>query len=91
MNILRMLRPVLLLSVSSAVLSACAGGNGSVGSSVDPFVAGTDVLTSATTTSTAVLPFALSVTSVGNDSAEPVSVGDTTLATSETDEPDSSV
>lgn len=85
MNILRILRTTLVTGVGATALAACGGGNS------DPFVAGTDVPTSATATSAAVLPFAISVSSAISDSSEPLIVGDTALATSETDEPDPSV
>jgi hypothetical protein len=69
-------------------LSAC----GSSSSSSDPLVAGTDIPVSATQTVPGVVSFAnLSAAASSGDTSEPLAVGDVSLATSDTDEPDPSV
>ncbi len=72
---------------STALLMACGGGGGST-PPADPPVAGTDVPTSATTSSTAATDFVKTVVAKGDANADTaLTVGDVVLATSETDEP----
>jgi hypothetical protein len=71
----------------AASLSACGSS-----SSSDPLVSGTDIPVSATQSVTGVVSFAnLSAASSSSDTNEPLAVGDVSLATSDTDEPDPSV
>ena len=67
-------------------LVACGGGDG-VQATLDPLFAGTDVPTSATTSSDAALAFVASLAAGSGDSAEPIAVGDAVLASSDTAEP----
>lgn len=87
-------RTSFLLASGSAVgaallLAACGGGGGEAPPPVatDPLVSGTDVPTSATTSSAGAFAFVRQVASGNSDTAEPLVVGNATLATSETDEP----
>jgi hypothetical protein len=75
-----------LTALSVAVLSACGGGGGSGGSS-DQYVEGTDIPTSATTSSAGAFSFVNGVAGSTDNTAEPLRVGNATLATSDTDEP----
>jgi hypothetical protein len=54
---------------------------------VDPPVAGTQVPTSATTSSLGATSFVRTTSNAGDDAAEPLEVGTAVLASSETDEP----
>lgn len=82
-------RPVLGAVAGAALLAACGGGGGSL--PVDPLVSGTDIPVSATTSSAAAFAFVNGLASSPDNTAEPLTVGDATLATSDTDEPDPSV
>jgi hypothetical protein len=74
-----------LTALSVAVLAACGGGgSGGGGESV---VDGTDIPTSATTSSAGAFTFVNGVASGTDNTAEPLRVGNATLATSDTDEP----
>jgi hypothetical protein len=75
-----------LTALSVAVLAACGGG-GSGGGSGDAVVDGTDIPTSATTSSAGAFSFVNGVAGGTDNTAEPLRVGNATLATSETDEP----
>ena len=90
MNTMPFSRTHLSLAVGALLLAACGGGGGSSGSN-DPLVAGTDVPASATTSSPGAFSFVSSVAASSDNTAEPLVVGDVTLATSETDEPDPSI
>jgi hypothetical protein len=71
------------------LLAACGGGGGGAAPAVaDPPFTGTDVPSSATHSSAGALAFVKSVAAAANDSAEPISLGDAVLATSDSDEPD---
>jgi hypothetical protein len=76
-------------SAGAALLLAACGGGGGGGDPVptDPLVSGTDVPTSATTSSAGAFAFVSSVAASPNETGEPLVVGNATLATSETDEP----
>ena len=78
------------LGAGAALLAACGGGGGS-GAPVDPVASGTDIPVSATTSSAGAFTFVNDVASTTDNTAEPLVVGDATLATSETDEPDASI
>jgi len=78
---------VLGLAVAASLLSACGGGGGSP-AGADPFVSGTEVPLSATTSSSGALAFVKTVAASSDNSAEPIVVGDAVLAVSDTDEPD---
>jgi hypothetical protein len=69
---------------------ACSGGT-SEPPPTDPLIAGTEVPTSATTSSPGAIAFVKATAATSSDTAEPFAVGDAVLATSETDEPDPSV
>lgn len=82
----------LSLLVAACVLSAC----GSSGyddapapppAPVDPPVAGTQVPTSATTSSAGATTFVRTTSSAVDDAGEPLELGTALLASSETDEP----
>jgi hypothetical protein len=71
-------------------LSACGGGHSADAPppvDPDPFVAGTEVRTSATVSSVAATTFVRTAGAMDNDGGEPLALGDVQLATSETDEP----
>lgn len=78
------------LGTGVALLAACGGGGGS-SAPVDPVVGGTDIPVSATTSAAGAFTFVNGVASSSDNTAEPLVVGDATLATSETDEPDASI
>ena len=67
-------------------LVACGGGDG-VQVTLDPLFPGTDVPTSATISSDGALAFIASVAAGSSDSSEPIVLGDTVLASSDTAEP----
>ena len=85
-------RTHLSLAAGALLLAACGGGGGGGGDPVptDP-VAGTQVPASATTSSAGAFTFVRDTAGTSDNSAEPLVVGDATLATSETDEPDPGV
>jgi hypothetical protein len=76
-------------AAAGALLLAACGGGGGGGSAVatDPLVAGTDIPNSATVSAVAAFNFVNSTAATSSDTAEPLVVGDATLATSDTDEP----
>ena len=91
-------RSALAVAAAAAVLAACGGsdddsaaGGGGGGTPTDPVVAGTDIPSSATTSSMAAFAFVNGLASKTDDMAEPLVVGDVTLASSDTDEPDAGV
>ncbi len=74
-----------LTALGVAVLTACGGGgSGGIGG---PVVEGTDIPTSATTSSAGAFSFVNGVAGGTDNTAEPLRVGGATLATSDTDEP----
>lgn len=79
------------LGAGVALLAACGGGGGDSSTPVDPVVSGTDIPVSATSSAAGAFTFVNSVASASDNTAEPLVVGDATLATSETDEPDASI
>lgn len=89
MNFFTKNRLALGLAAGGLLLAACGGGGGSP--APDPLVSGTDIPVAATTSSTAAFSFVNGVASAPDNTGEPLTVGDATLATSETDEPDASV
>lgn len=77
-----------LTAASVLLLAACGGGSGGGGSTLtDPPISGTDIPTSATTSSAGAFAFVNGVASSTDNTAEPLRVGDATLASSDTDEP----
>lgn len=80
-----------LLAASALMLAACGGGGGGSPAPTDPVVSGTEIPTTATTSSAGAFTYVNSLASGSDNTAEPVVVGDVTLATSETDEPDASI
>ena len=79
---------VIACVAAAGLLSGCAGGD----SAASSFVLGTDIPLSATTSSAGASSFVAGVAAGGgNDTAEPLVVGNAELTISETDEPDTSV
>ncbi len=91
MNPLNLARTPLSLAAGALMLAACGGGGNAEMPISDPLVSGTDVPASATTSSAAALAFVKTLAATGDNSTEPIRVGDVTLATSDTDEPDPSI
>ncbi len=83
-------RTCISVALGSALLAACGGGGGP-SLPTDPPVAGSEVPQSATTSAAGAFTFVNSVAAAPNDTSEPLVVGDATLATSDTDEPDSRI
>lgn len=79
------------LGAGAALLAACGGGGGGSSAPVEPVVSGTDIPVAATTSSAVAFSFVNGVASTPDNTAEPLVVGDATLATSDTDEPDASI
>ena len=75
------LAPALVLT---GLLAACGGGGGSA---ADAPVTGTDVPVKATSLASEATAFVQTTLGTTSESAEPLLLGDVTLATSETDEP----
>jgi hypothetical protein len=77
------------IAFSCALLAACGGGGGGTFSATPapPAVPGSDVPVAATQDPVAAYQFVASVAATSSDSADPINVGDATLATSDTDEP----
>lgn len=72
------------------VLSACGGGRDvDMAPPVDrdPLIAGTDVRSSATTSSAGATAFVTTASAMDNDGGEPLELGDAQLAASDTEEP----
>ena len=88
---IKLTRTATSLAASALLLAACGGGGGETAVVADPLIAGTDVPQSATTSSAGALAFVKSVAASSDNSASPIVVGDATLATSDSDEPDSGV
>ena len=80
-------RTHLSLAAGALLLAACGGGGGSSGSN-DPPVTGTEVPASATASSAGAFSFVNATAGSSDNTAEPLVVGDVTLASSDTDEPD---
>lgn len=77
-------------TVSAAlVLAACGGGGGGGdGAAADPFVAGSEVPTSATTGAAGAVNFVRAVVNSAAEDKEALVVGAVVLATTETEEPE---
>ena len=89
---IKLTRTATSLAASALLLAACGGGGGGEPAVVaDPLIAGTDVPQSATTSSAGAVAFVKSVAAKSDDSASPIAVGDVSLATSDSDEPDAGV
>ena len=95
------LRPT-LLAAAAALLVACGGttdlaktgstGGGAGGPAVAGFVEGTDVPLSATTSAAGATAFANSLVAAGtSETADPLVLGDAVLASSDTDDGDTSI
>jgi hypothetical protein len=78
----------LLASTAAALALAGCGGGGGGDPLPDPNVAGTDVPQAATTDPAAATAFVRGNAQAGNDSADPLRLGNAMLATSETAEPE---
>ncbi len=96
MNTKTLLRAAFTLAGGALLLAACGGGSsgGTSGGSpadTDPPFAGSEVPVSATTSSQGAFAFVKSVAASSDDTATPIVVGDVTLATSDTDDPDPGV
>jgi hypothetical protein len=89
------------MAFAALVLAACGGGGGEVAvtapiaapvlTPTNPLVEGTQVPTSAVTSSQGAVNFANSLTTQSDDSAEPLTVGDVVLAGSDNVEPDPTI
>ena len=88
---IKLTRTATSLAASALLLAACGGGGGETAVVTDPLIAGTDVPQSATTSSAGAVAFVKSVAASSDNSASPITVGDATLATSDSDEPDAGV
>jgi hypothetical protein len=89
---IKLTRTATSLAASALLLAACGGGGGAETPVVtDPLIAGTDVPQSATTSSAGAVAFVKTVAASSDNSASPIAVGDVTLATSDSDEPDAGV
>ncbi len=77
-----------LTMAGASLLAGCGGGGGSSTMVTDPFVDGTDVPLSATTSSAGALAFVKRVAATSDNSAEPIRVGGAVLGISDTDESD---
>ncbi len=77
-----------VLGAGAALLAACGGGGGGSSTPADPVASGSDIPVSASTSSAGAFAFVNGVASTAENTAEPLVVGEATLATSETDEPD---
>jgi hypothetical protein len=85
------LRAALAVAAGALLLAACGGGGGGTPVATDPPVAGSDVPASATSSSVGAVAFAKTVAASSDNTAAPITLGDATLATSDTDEPDASI
>jgi hypothetical protein len=74
------------VATGAVLLTACGGGSDPVVPSI-PLVTGTDIPVSATTSSAGAFTFVNTLAGVPDNTAEPITVGDAILATSDTDEP----
>ena len=74
-------------SACALLLAACGGGGGGDAMPADPLVSGTDVPQSATQSSAGAFIFVSGVAASSSETAQPLVLGDVTLATSETEEP----
>jgi ABC-type glycerol-3-phosphate transport system substrate-binding protein len=90
---IKLKRRAISLAASALLLAACGGGDGGGETAVvaDPLISGTQVPASATTNSASAVAFVKSVAASSDNSASPIAVGDVTLATSDSDEPDAGV
>lgn len=77
-----------MIAIASLFVAACGGGGGG-GSGMPPVAnaPGSEVPLSATQDSGAAYSFVASVAAAKSESSDPLVVGEVTLATSETDEP----
>lgn len=91
MKAITTLRAVFTAAAGALLLAACGGGGSSPPVANDPPDTGTQVPVSATSSSTGAVAFVKSVAATRDDTAEPVTVGDAVLATSDTDEPEPGV
>lgn len=71
----------------AVVVTACGSGSGDDGT-VNPPVAGSDVPSSATSSSAGATAFVRGLTAAADNTASPINVGDAVLATSDTTEPE---
>lgn len=83
---MRYLRTFALGTVAAAALVACGGGSSSGGAPAVSLQSGSDVPDSAAANVSSVVAFILSL--VNSETAEPITIGNATLATSETAEPE---
>ena len=81
------LRAGLAGAAVAMALGGCGGGGGD-GTPAPEFAGGSDVPLAATQSAAEATRFVRSTTAGNSDSAEPLRVGDATLATSETAEPE---
>lgn len=76
-----------VLALGTVLLASCGGGGGDGGGPVTPPAAGSDIPASATSSSQGAFNFVNATAASADNTAEPLVVGDASLATSDTDEP----
>ena len=81
--------PLITITISAALLTACGGGGGYSGPPAPTNVSGTDVPTSATQDPEAAYSFVAGIAATKDETAEPLAVGDATLAVSDSTDPKS--
>lgn len=91
MKAITTLRAVFTAAAGALLLAACGGGGGTAPVSTAPPGAGSEVPASAMSSSAGAVAFVKAVAATRDDTAEPVTVGDAVLATSDTDEPEPGV
>ena len=74
------------LATGAVLLTACGGGGDPAVPSI-PLVTGTDIPVSATASSAGAFTFVNTLAGAADNTAEPLTVGKSILATSDTDEP----
>lgn len=75
------------IAFSTALVLVACGGGGSDAAPVDGLLAGTDIPASASASSDGATAFVASLVTAPVDSAEPITVGDAVLASSDSAEP----
>jgi len=80
------------MAAGALLLAACGGGAGDGGAAMPPAAdRGADIPQEATTSSAAAVAFVKTVAATSDNTSEPIRIGDATLATSDSDEPDPGV
>jgi len=81
------MKHILIGTLAAALLAACGGGDGGGAQAPSPNAPGGEVPLTATQDAAAAHAFVASTAATSSETAEPLAVGPTPLATSETDEP----